>query len=143
MNPPDDINLIRLVWNPDHYDNGVLTTSAFDKSDLVEGRYLSVDRDDIFEPEAAKDTARAQQARANGDTVKRDDARLAYLSCSDVRHAVDQEQTKPFDVTSEPLDKNPAHCGIHNVSGKRGKAYINQLRSILLEAVYREADLPL
>lgn len=138
MEPPSEIDLHRLVWNPDDFDRGFLLGSAFSKEDLMGGaRYVSVDRIDHFCAEATLKTAEKQALKANGETIIRKAAASALLPCEAVRGAEDSEGAGPFSVTPEPLEENEAHCGIRNVSGKGGRAYVNQLR-VLLVALVRE-----
>lgn len=137
--PPKDVTLHRLVWHPDHYDKGQLTSSgAFPSQDLDGKRFLSVDRADLFDLELAQNRASEQQLKANGETTFRHEARVIDLPCGGVQEITDTEGKTPFSVTSEPEPNNPAHCGIWNRSGKKGRAYINQIRAKLMEIHTKE-----
>lgn len=140
--PPDGVRLYRMGWHPDHRDAGGVTgTSAFRED------FVSVDRSDLFDREAALARAREQQARAwtkaDAQGKPRTYAAAFYivLPCGGVREANDGEGGQPFAVTGAWLPENPAHCAIRNVSGKRGSSYMNRLRTILLGLVEGEHDL--
>ncbi|MEP5730191.1 MAG: hypothetical protein ABJL67_12570 [Sulfitobacter sp.] len=131
--PPDEITLHRMIWHPDCYDEGELTSSgAFRSNDLKGDNFVSVDRSDLFDIEVVKTRARAQQEKANGETTFREEARVIDLHCGAVREIEDAQKLKPLAVTSEKERDNPAHCGIRNVSGNTGKPYINRLRAKLM-----------
>lgn len=143
--PPDDVDLYRTAWHPEHLDEGGFTgTSAFRKDDLTGGDgFVSVDRSDRFNEAVAQTRAREQQNRERektkpGEPVKKEEAVVLELPCAGVREAVDDKGAKPFSVTGARRDDNPAHCAIRNVTGIKGKSYINQLRLILLKLVLRE-----
>lgn len=135
--PPDNVDLHRMIWSPDDIDNGQLLTSAFPRSDLSKSdRYISVDRTDIFDENAVKQIVAIQASKSDGTEIIRDEAHSALLACGAVRRLADTNQKRPFDVRSEKLADNPAHCGIYNVSGERGKSYVNELRSMLVSVVH-------
>lgn len=139
FDPPSTVVLHRMVWHPDCYDNGELTSSgAFASRDLNGVRYISVDRHDLFDREFAVERAKLQQANANGVTAFREEVRMIDLPCRKVREIVDNFGERPFAVTAEPENNNPAHCGIRNVSGKRSKSYINQIRAKLMRTRINE-----
>ena len=124
----------RLVWHPDDFDNGRLTTSAFRKEDLMgnECNYISVSRIDKIQPDIERQRARNQAERTNGNNFIRDEAYSIEWNCGEVRDQKDAENTAMFDITEEPTKENPAHCGIRNISGKTGRLYINELRTVLV-----------
>lgn len=122
-----------MIWHPDCYHDGELTSSgAFRSSDLKGDSFVSVDRSDLFDIEVVKKRALAQQEKANGTTTFREEARVIDLHCGSVRDVEDAQGAKPLAVTSEQEPDNPAHCGIRNVSGNKGKQYINRLRAKLM-----------
>jgi hypothetical protein len=131
--PASTVDLHRLVWAPDDFDGGKLTTSAFPKNDLMGGeRYLSVSRTDILSPTAELATAERQAETQNVNFI-REEALSTILNCGSVEQVADTDGITPFTVTSEEIpNENEAHCGLRNVSDKRGKGYINQLRLILV-----------
>lgn len=144
--PPDDVRLYRMSWHPDHRDAGGVTgTSAFRKEDLL-GRddFVSVDRSDLFDREAALARALAQQAKAWARADAKGKARTytasfyIVLPCDGVRAADDGEGVRPFTVSDAWLPENPAHCAIRNESGKQKPSYINRLRKMLLDLVESE-----
>ncbi|MEP3776266.1 MAG: hypothetical protein ABJM82_04490 [Shimia thalassica] len=139
MTPPNEIDLHRLVWSPDDYVDGKLLPSAFPSGDLkTPDRYLSVDRVDQFNPDATIETANRQAENADGATIVREDAFSALLGCGEVRGITDHEGKHPLEVRPEPIKGvNLAHCGISNVSGKKSRGYVNQLRTELTEIVNR------
>ncbi|WP_162620463.1 hypothetical protein [Limimaricola cinnabarinus] len=140
LEPPSDVDLHRLCWEPDDFDNGEPTTAAFPRSDLS-GRYLSVDRMDTLVPQAVRSIAAQQRENAQSESndFDREDAMSLILDCQSIRVAVDRDGGRPFAVKPQWLEENPAHCGVHNVSGKKGKGYVNHLRSLLLLRVIRVA----
>ncbi len=135
--PPDHVDLHRLVWSPDDIRDGKLLTSAFSKNDLKQqGLYVSVDRTDQLDEQTVQRIAEEQAARADGAGIIRETPHSAILGCGNVRNLFDTEQNRPFEVRPEELEDNTAHCGIHNVSGRRNKSYINQLRTLLVSVVH-------
>lgn len=144
LSPPDSVTLHRLVWHPDCYDDGKLTSSgAFPSQDLKGDRFVSVDRHDLFNIEIARSRAQSQQAKANGTDKIREDAMVADFPCGGVRDISDSEGKLPFKVTSEAEPDNPAHCGIRNTSGKKSRGYINQIRAKLMQIKLKEWELKL
>lgn len=131
--PPSEVGLHRLVWDPDDFENGQMKGSSIRRDDLsgAKGHYISVDRIDQFSGDATLATAAQQAAKANGKSVIREKACSALLECKGVREVQDEEGVKPFCVSPEPLTDNIAHCGINNVSGKAARGYINQLRVLI------------
>ena len=142
VDPPDAVNLHRLCWEPDDFDNGLPTTSVFPRDDLTD-RYLSVHRMDRLDPSAVLRIADQQRQKAHADSndLVREDAMSVILSCSEVRTATDSEGVRPFIVSPEREQDDRAHCGIRNVTGKRGRGYVNQLRSLLLERIVETSRL--
>ena len=135
MNLLDDgIDLHRLIWCPDDYDGEQLLTTAFRREDLMGGdEYLSVSSTDLLQPEIEQEIAYRQANRANGKNIFREVPYSTLFNCGLLRGKNDVENCTPFDITRKPTPENPAHCGIQNVSGKRNKSYINQLRTLLVE----------
>ena len=131
----DKVDLHRLVWSPDDFDGDQLTPSAFRRDDLKGGdKFISVSRTDLLQPEAELKMARRQAERANGTEFVREVGCSILFNCGRLRVAKDNEGCLPFAVTPEPIPgENPAHCGIRNISGKTGKGYVNQLRTILVK----------
>lgn len=132
--PQDDTDLHRLVWSPDDFDGEKLLPSAFRKQDFSGSNddYVSVSRIDMLDPDAEIAIADNQAKKAGGNDFIRDEAWSVILNCGEIRRAEDSDKLQPFQVTSEPIPgENEAHCGIRNVSGKKGKGYVNELRSIL------------
>lgn len=143
MNSNPRTKLHRLIWSPDDIgDDGQLLTSAFPRRDLEGGdRYLSVDRSDILTLEAIRSVALEQNERANGETTFRETPHSALLDWANVLELRDDKGVKPFTVTDEPLPNNPAHCGLRNQTGSKGKGYVNQLRILLVDAVEKICEL--
>jgi len=140
--PPNEVDLHRMVWDPDDWDGAQLLPSAFPRSDLsVVGRFVSVDRVDEPFVQQALDRAEMQQDNADGSQHIRDEALSAFLNCGQVRELSDHEGTKPFSVSSYKEEGKPAHCGIENVTGKKSKGYINELRTLLVESVLEVVSL--
>ena len=139
VEPPDQIDLLRLIWCPDDVVDGHVQPSAFNKNDLKGAcRYLSVDRIDLIVPNVVRNIAAKQQEKADPD--KQIFREVAYstrlLTCS-VRNCRDGDGNILFSVdpkpiqSSDPLEHNPAHCSIANISGKKGKKYILGLQTEL------------
>lgn len=134
ISPPNNVILHRMVWHPDCYDQDQLTSSgAFPSQDLKSPRFISVDRNDLFDQNAAVVRAKAQQMKADGQKITRTEARIIDLPCAPVREVLDTDGNRPFKVTSEPENDNPAHCGIRNVSGNQSRSYIHQIRVKLMK----------
>ena len=139
ISPPSALTLHRMVWHPDCYDQGELTSSgAFPSQDLNGTRFISVDREDLFDQESLILRAKAQQSKADGQRTIRSEARVVDLPCGAVRETLDASGDRPFMVTSEPEPDNPAHCGIWNVSGKNSRSYIHQIRARLMQLRTKE-----
>lgn len=153
MLPPDDVHLVRLVWNSADYDNGKIQPSAFPRADLHPKfdpvvnayKYVSVDREDDIRKDSVDAVICQQIAGDLAERLKRNNPFFAYLVCQSVREARDTDGNEPFAVTQEPIvPMNPGHCGIHNVSGKtidqndkKARGYINELRTLLTERIVR------
>lgn len=138
-NPPDEVILHRMVWHPDAFDDGKLTSSAaFPSRDLNGVRFVSVDRHDLFDQVGTLERAALQQERADGIIHIRNEVWIADFPCGPIRLIVDDTNSRPLQVTSEEEEFNPAHCGIWNTSGKQGKAYINMLRAKLMKLKLHE-----
>ena len=148
----DEIQVFRMVWHPFHFEGTSLKTSAFDRADLVpeldqQGahRYVSVDRGDIIQRESVDWRIEWQQRDGKAETKSRHDAKFVHFLCESLRACVDDEDRRPFNITSEPEEagidgspENPAHCALRNVSGKTGsrsemRAYVEQLRVMLIQ----------
>lgn len=130
----DEVYLHRLIWTPfDLGDDGKPLTSAFPTNDLKgPERYLSVSRLDIIDVECERRLAENQHEAWAGRDAPREDAFSIQLSTGAVRQVADDEAANPLAVSNEPLPENEAHCGIKNVSGKKGKGYVNRIRTILV-----------
>lgn len=134
--PDDNVDLHRLIWSPDDFENGRILTSAFRRQDLEGGdNYVSVSATNLLNVDAEMQIAAGQAASAGNTQYSRDTAWSALINCGDVHDAVDNKDVKPFAVSDEPLDDNLAHCGIRNATNSRGKGYVNQLRTILVSRV--------
>lgn len=144
--PPNYVDLHKFIWHPDDFDeDGKVRLSAFSKSDLgkTSGRYMSVQRMDKFSGAAVLQTIERQQEKANGEDIRREDAHSIFWRCGELRELADNDGQKPFSVTYEPvLAKpelnvlaDPAHCGVHNVTGIKKDSYILQLREMLVKAI--------
>jgi len=129
---PDHLCLLKLVWDPDHIDGDKVLPSAFRKEELVgdPAVHCSVDRSDTASRKVMEQTAASQKEKADGVNHKRHDAFIGVLSCGKVRSLV-VEDTNPLEVISDPLPENPAHCGIRNSSGRKNRAFVNELRGKL------------
>ncbi|MEY9720715.1 hypothetical protein ABIA22_003205 [Sinorhizobium fredii] len=138
----EDEMLLRLVWDPDDIDPETqeLLTSAFSKDDLksVE-RGLSVDQKASAEEKCILCIAQRQQSNAEGHaTIKRTTPLLAEAKTQDVTsQTFDDDGTRIFAVISTPMGatedcpENPAHAEILNISGRKSKGYLNQMRTKL------------
>ena len=137
VDPPCYVYLHRLVWHPDDIEDGQLLPSAFPRGHLSGDNYVSVSRMDQVTMEAVLALADTQQKKADPDKeIFRDFAHSAILHSGEVRSLIDDKCASPFEVFPEPEDADPAHCGIRNITGKKGKGYIGQLRDMLVKAVH-------
>jgi hypothetical protein len=133
--PPDHINLLKLVWHPDDISGDNVKPTAFRRDDLSggEGQHVSVDRQDTAARDAMQAVAEQQAAKANGKDIKREQARIGVMMCRTVR-AITVEGVQALAVRPEPIEGNPAHCGIFNICGKNGRSAIDEMRAKLAEA---------
>ena len=111
--------------------------SAFRLDDLKGGEnHVSVDRMDTAKREYILPMLVGQRSKADpGKSIHRETAYSALLLTGNVRNAVDGDGRNPFGVRGAPVENNPAHCGIVNVTRETGVAYRRKLRTILLEQV--------
>lgn len=163
---PDQVDLLRLVWDPDDIVEGELQPSAFPSADLVghPQRFLSVDRADELVPEAVRYVAAAQKERARHlrelqrdreeNALQRDmpfGALLLTRAAREIEVPIDLGQKSAVSVVVRPLAVSPnkipvgheacpmgnaAHCAMANVSGKRSRGFINALRAKLIAAAH-------
>lgn len=130
--PPDSVLLLRLLWNPDDVDGSTVKPSAFPAGQL-DGKsdaYVSVHRADISVRSAMEATATKQQAKANGDTMKRYSPMIGSMICGEVR-GIMHEGAKALNVKPYPEPDNDAHCGVENVIGKLGRGSVDKIRQKL------------
>ncbi|MDD9731668.1 hypothetical protein PVW46_17325 [Mameliella sp. AT18] len=132
--PEDNVQVHRLVWSPDDFEDGKLLTSAFRRKDLEGGEtnYVSVSRMDKLNVAAELALATKQAEKSDGKQLIREEAFSVKFLCGEVRAVIDDAGTQPFDITSEPLPENLAHCGVRNITDKKSRGYINQLRVLLV-----------
>lgn len=127
------MTLFKLVWHPDNLnEDGQVTPSAF-RSDDLSGKqesHSSVDRADIAKREVMERVAEGQAAKADGEKIMRKLALIGTLNCGSIR-MLRIGEGHPLQVSSFPLPENDAHCGIHNVSGQKGRGFITELRTKL------------
>lgn len=137
--PEDEVDVHRLVWSPENFDGDKLLTSAFRREDLSGGSsdYVSVSRTDCLDIEAEIALGESQAKSTNSTELRREQAYSVLFNCGQLRSAKDAEGVCPFNVTSEPIPENMAHCGIRNTTGNKGRAYVNQLRLILVSLASR------
>lgn len=165
LDPPDDAELLRLVWSPDDFENGVLQPSAFSRSDLMGDPKLavSVDRSDCLVPAAVRCVACRQRSKAKRKLAElapgqeppknapvKDEALGAFLITEDLRNMViDYEKSRyqPLDVEADavpaggeacPLE-NPAHCLIRNARGPKTRGFAHAIR-VKLAAMSHDID---
>jgi hypothetical protein len=151
--PPDDVHLVRLVWDSADYDGGKVLPSAFRRDELHPKfdpsanahKYVSVDRGDDVRKDSVDEVISQQIDGDLAERLQRFNPFFAYLVCQCVREAQDVAGDMPFEVRPEQiLPINPGHCGIHNVSGKtieltdkKARGYIDELRTLLIERIVR------
>lgn len=130
--PPDEVELLKLVWHPDDLEGNLVKPTAFTSRDLsgAAGAHVSVDRRDIARREVMERTADRQAGNADGVNHKREKALIAVLSCAAVRSVTYQDKPA-LAVTPQPIPDNDAHCGISNISGVSGRGYLNEVRGKL------------
>lgn len=130
--PPDYVKLLKLVWHPDDLEGDQLKPTAFRKQDLSgeADAHISVDRDDIAEREVMEAIANTQAAKSNNADIVRDHAMIGTLLCKAVRE-ISYGETPALQVVPFPLEENPAHCGIQNISGTKGRGFLNEIRGKL------------
>lgn len=135
----EDEMLLRLVWDPEDInpETGELMTSAFASDDLKNHRRgLSVDQKSIAVREVMDFVAGNQQQNAKGK--KRDTSMLTEVKTSRVSSLkLDGDDQRVLAVIQIPIPaangcpENPAHVEILNVSTKKSKATINEIRAKL------------
>lgn len=138
--PGNEIDVHRLIWSPDDMDGEEVATSAFSSKDLkrIDNRHISVSRTDIFDPNAELATVNQQAQKSGVDDIIRDEAWSILFNCGKLRAIVDKYGENPFEVICDPLDSNPAHCGILNTTGRKNGKYINHLRTLLIRSIIRK-----
>jgi len=139
FDPPNEITLHRIVWHPEEFQDGSPTSSAvLPSSDLTNSdRFVSVDRSDLFDFAAASEIVSEQRKRGLGRGKEYETAKIVDLPCGGVRSVADEAGANPLSVTPEPEEFNPAHCGIRNTSGKKGRGYINFIRGEVMSLITR------
>jgi len=130
----DKTNLHRLVWSPDDFDGNNLLPSAFRKEDLSGNpeSFISVSRIDKLTPKFEQNTANSQFDKYVNDQSKRNEAWSITFNSGELRLIKCSKNRQPFNVTAQTENGNPAHCGIRNISGLKGRSYINELRTLLV-----------
>lgn len=135
--PPDQIILLKLIWDPYDYDGHQIKPTAFRRQDLsgaIEA-HVSADHKDLASRQCMEELARDQQEKAAGrPDLGRDNALIGMLECGAVRAAlvnVDGQEVRAFDVLPGPIDGNVAHCGIINLTGHAGRASVDRMRTKL------------
>lgn len=130
--PPDTVHLLKLIWHPDHFQDGEIQPTAFSSTDLSgrPGDFVSVDRSDLAKREVMEALAARQAAKANGREFKRETALVGSLYCGAVRGIV-FDGRQALRVVEDKLPENEAHCGIENISGTRGRGYMLEVRNKL------------
>lgn len=134
IEPPDPVDLLRLIWCPDDVVDRVVLPTAFEKNDLKGlARRLSVDRFDQVVPSAIRETEASQKKKADPDKgLIREVSYGVFLNCGALRAYDDGANCRPFQVEPDPIiPTNPAHCAIGNSSGKKGTAYLLKLQTDL------------
>lgn len=130
--PPDEIDLLRLMWHPDDFEGEAVKPTAFPRSELIgqHGKYVSTDRRDWSRRAVMEATAKRQQMQADGVDRLRHSPYVVPLPCGDVRRLTVDDQfalgVKPY-----PLAENEAHCGIESIIGKIGRGVVDELRNKL------------
>lgn len=147
--PHNSVDLLRLVWFPACFDNGRLTTAAFDKDDLFpkldrnnQPRYVSADDADIVSQLSVDSTIKHQTRDDLRERENRNEARFIRFCAGDVRAIIDAEGIHPFIVERARLPTNLAHVSIKNTSGKSARVkssddrvYVEFLRTELFKIV--------
>jgi len=132
------VDLHRLVWSPDDFQDEKLLSSAIRRADLSGEAtdYVSVSRTDKIQAEAEIKIAESQSQKSGSQNVKRDEAWSVLFNSDKVKSFKDEDGAQLFDVTEEPIEENLAHCGIRNVSGINSKGHVNKLRATLVSLAH-------
>jgi hypothetical protein len=140
---PDYCSVARLVWDSaDIGSDGSVLASAFPRRDVLGEidkltgmrRFVSVDRTDQMAKVYLVPLVERQLGTVTPEGGERVIPHFAVSGCRTIRDIVDVSGAAPFDTLPEPLADNPAHCGIHNVGGRTGRAYADELRAYLQSA---------
>lgn len=138
--------LVKLVWHPADILDGRVLPTAFRSEDILaevdsetnRPSFISVDRSDMISKIATDARIDSQTSEGKAEKQKRLEANFAFFICQTIRDIVDNRGTKPFEVRPEPIfPENPAHCGIHNVSGQKGRSCRDELRAYLCNLVQK------
>lgn len=147
--------MIKLAWDTGEFVDGKLSGAAFRKDEILGEidpdnglpKFVSVDRRDVVNQVAVDNMISMQTDGDKVEKLNRNVPMFAQFVCGDVRTFKYEEDLRRFEVTPDPiaghpvLPDNPAHCGIHNISGKvvTGKGpirqFVDQLRAELLGLV--------
>lgn len=133
---PDDLDLYKLVWSPDDLEGNQVLPSAFRKDDLSgPGHHVSCDRVDMAKRSVMEGIAAGQKANADGIRYIRTLELITTLSCGELRSCTVMSK-RAFEVVSDPIEGNNAHCGIRairaaNVKAKSERAYVEEMRAKL------------
>lgn len=141
--PPNQVNLLKLVWHPDDVDDvkNTVKPTAFRRDDLSgqNGAHVSVDRSDLALRHCMQAVAANQAMKANGKNILRELAKIGRLSCEAVRKS-EHEGTKLFSVSPFWVDGNPAHCGIQSNIEAPGRATLDLMRGRLAQLASPPAE---
>lgn len=138
--PGNEIDVHRLIWSPDDMDGEEVATSAFSSKDLkrVDDRHISVSRTDMFDPYAELEMRNKQAGKSGVGDIIREESWSILFNCGKLRAILDKHGDNPFEVISDPVDTNPAHCGILNTTGRKNDKYIHHLRILLIRSIIRK-----
>lgn len=130
-------SLLRIIYGPENYIDGVIQPSALSMSDLLE-RGVSVDRLIYSKKGNIESLSQRQMAKA---TDKREKLLIVKFSCNEARKIIDDEIGEQSFIVidnsveeniEQNIEENLAHACIYsNPQHKRGRAKVYRVMFLL------------
>ncbi len=155
----DDVQVLRMVWHPFHFDQGELVATAFEGDDLLAfpdacgaARYMSVDDLAQISRESVDWRAEWQQRDGRDERLGRHVPKFVEFKVNRLRQLKCTEARPLFELTREPMaagedgpgsPPNVAHCAVRtqeahryaDLSKPRRKFILNHMRTQLMRAL--------
>lgn len=156
----DDVIVLRLVWNPFHFDeDGTLLSTAFDGPDLLATpdeagvpRYMSVDDRAQISQMAVDWVVAEQQKDGKLERLKRHIPRFVEFSAGKLRGCPGVDGQQMVELSREPVAEgelgpgspsNVGHCGVKTLRAEqflglkksKQKSVLNHMRTQLMKTL--------